>query len=78
VATDGLLDAVEEVALRRPSTSSLRSRSRTRGRSLRIGTLPLEKSQDGKHRWRKLADVSVVATDLKSSTAVSYSLDDQT
>jgi hypothetical protein len=43
-----------------------------------IGTLPLEKSQDGKHRWRKLADVSVVATDLKSSTAVSYSLDDQT
>jgi len=41
-----------------------------------VHELPLEKTQDGKFRWRRIEDASVVATDLKSSTAVSYSTQD--
>jgi class 3 adenylate cyclase len=38
-----------------------------------VANLPLEKNRDGVYVWKKITDVSVVATDLKSSTAVSYS-----
>jgi class 3 adenylate cyclase len=38
-----------------------------------ISTLPLEKNKDGKYVWREIAEASVVATDLKGSTSVSYS-----
>jgi len=42
-----------------------------------IADLPLEKNRDGKYVWRKLEDAAVVLTDLKSSTAVSYSKQDR-
>ena len=42
-----------------------------------VAGLPLEKNQDGQYVWKKITDVSVVATDLKSSTAVSYSKQDR-
>lgn len=38
-----------------------------------ISTLPLEKNKDGKFVWREIAEASVVATDLKGSTSISYS-----
>lgn len=38
-----------------------------------ISTLPLEKNKDGKYVWREIAEASVVATDLKGSTSISYS-----
>src|SRR5918995_1338655 len=41
-----------------------------------IDSLRLEKNQDGSYVWKKITDASVVATDLKSSTAVSYSKQD--
>ena len=43
------------------------------GLPAKIGDLPIETTKDGKHRWLKLEDASVVLTDLKSSTAISYS-----
>lgn len=42
-----------------------------------VADLPLEKNQDGKYIWKEITDVSVVATDLKSSTAVSYGKQDR-
>lgn len=42
-----------------------------------VADLPLEKNQDGKYIWKEVTDVSVVATDLKSSTAVSYGKQDR-
>ncbi len=42
-----------------------------------IGKLPLGKNDEGKFAWRKIEDASVVSTDLKSSTAVSYSKQDR-
>lgn len=42
-----------------------------------VAGLPLEKNQDGQYVWKKITDVSVVATDLKSSTAVSYGKQDR-
>jgi class 3 adenylate cyclase len=42
-----------------------------------IATLPLEKNKDGRHVWREIADASVVATDLKGSTSISYSKQDR-
>lgn len=42
-----------------------------------IEGLPLEKNQAGKFVWREISDASVVATDLKASTAVSYSKQDR-
>jgi class 3 adenylate cyclase len=38
-----------------------------------ISKIPIEATQDGKKKWLKLEEASVVATDLKSSTAFSYS-----
>lgn len=38
-----------------------------------ISTLPLDKNKEGKYLWREIAEASVVATDLKGSTSVSYS-----
>lgn len=35
--------------------------------------VPLEKNKDGKYVWREIAEASVVATDLKGSTSISYS-----
>jgi class 3 adenylate cyclase len=42
-----------------------------------IATLPLEKNKDGKYVWREIAEASVVATDLKGSTSISYSKQDR-
>jgi len=42
-----------------------------------VGGLPLEKTAEGKYKWHRIDDVSVVATDLKASTAVSYSKQDR-
>jgi class 3 adenylate cyclase len=39
--------------------------------------LPLEPNKDGVYVWKKIEDASVVATDLKSSTAVSYTKQDR-
>lgn len=38
-----------------------------------IATLPLEKNKDGKYVWREIAEASVISTDLKGSTSISYS-----
>lgn len=42
-----------------------------------IDTLKLEKNKDGKYVWREIAEASVVATDLKGSTSISYSKQDR-
>lgn len=42
-----------------------------------IGKLPFGKNQAGSYVWRKIADAAVVVTDLKASTAVSYSKQDR-
>lgn len=42
-----------------------------------IATLPFEKNKDGKYVWREIAEASVVATDLKGSTSISYSKQDR-
>lgn len=42
-----------------------------------ITTLPLEKNREGKYIWRRIEDASVVATDLKGSTSISYSKQDR-
>lgn len=42
-----------------------------------IETLPFEKNKDGKYVWREIAEASVVATDLKGSTSISYSKQDR-
>ena len=42
-----------------------------------VAGLPLEQNSEGKYVWKEITDVSVVATDLKSSTAVSYGKQDR-
>jgi len=42
-----------------------------------ISTLPLEKNKEGKYVWREISEASVVATDLKGSTSISYSKQDR-